>query len=73
MFTSRGLVDGSTGVQALFLAPAVVAGVALLGAGASSAGPGERFYRRLAWHCLGRPWAIGGLDPVSGEIVAGQI
>jgi uncharacterized membrane protein YfcA len=46
MFASRGLVDGSTGVQALFLAPAVVLG-GLLG-GRLFPLASERFYRRLA-------------------------
>ena len=46
MFTSRGLVDGSTGVQALFLAPAVVLGGMLGGRLFPLAS--ERFYRRLA-------------------------
>jgi hypothetical protein len=46
MFTSRGLVDGSTGLHALFLAPAVVLG-GLLG-GRLFPLASERFYRRLA-------------------------
>jgi hypothetical protein len=46
VFASRGLIDLATGVQAVFLAPAVVLG-GLLG-GYLFPLASERFYRRLA-------------------------
>ena len=64
VFASRGLIDWSTGVQALFLAPAVVLG-GLLGERLFPLAS-ERFYRRLALRPAGRR-GDRRLDPVSAS------
>ena len=58
MFASRGLIGWNTGVQALFLAPAVILGGIIGGRLFPLAS--ERFYRRLAL-CLLVGVAIGSL------------